>query len=179
MPERSAQMAEMLLIQRASNAVFAQMADSILSSQLGLQLGFVGFGLDLCNIPEMAEAIGDKGFAERYFTANERLHNGMRGQRYATNFAIKEAVIKTGITWPEYLVEIEVLHDSEGAPSINLSGSARRKAENLGIERFLVSATHEGDWAVAACLGVGRKRYVYSPLTPVPYNDIFFDVASS
>jgi len=179
MGERGAQIAERILIQRASNAVFRQMADSIRSGPTGITLGFVGFGLDLCSIPEMAEALGDKGFAERYFTPNERSHNGNRAQRFATNFAIKEAVIKAGITWPEYLVEIEVLHDSEGAPFVNLSGSAERKADKLGIERLLVSATHEGDWAVAACLGLGRKRYVYSSLTPVPYNDIFFDTASS
>lgn len=179
MAERSAQIAEMLRIHRASNSVITQLVDSIRSSSLGSYLSFVGFGVDLCNVPEMAEAIGDSGFVQRYFTERERLHNGRRAQRYATNFAIKEAVIKTGITWPEYLAEIEVLHDSEGAPFVNLTGSAQRKAADLGIERLLVSAAHEGDWAIAACLGLGRKRYVHSPLTEVPYNAIFFDTAFS
>lgn len=159
-PDRLTQAAEKLVVQRISNIVFARLSDSIRYTVFGEALRFVGFGVDLCSVPDMAEALGDKGFAERYFTARERIHNGRRAERYATNFAIKEALIKTTKTWPDYLAEIEVLHESSGAPFVNLSGSAQTVAEDLGIEHFFVSATHEGDIAFAACFGFGRKRYI-------------------
>lgn len=159
-PDRLTNVAEMFAVQKMSNIVFARLADSLRNATFDGALGFVGFGVDLCSIPEMAEALGDRGFADRYFTEKERAHNGRLAERYATNFAIKEALIKSTKTWPDYLVEIEVLHETSGAPFINLSGSAQRMTDALGIEQFLISATHEGDLAFAACFGFGKKRHI-------------------
>lgn len=151
----------MIAVQRASNATFAQLADSIRSTPLGQTLDLIRFGVDICSISEIEEALGDTGFTQRYFTEGERLHCGRFAERYAANFAIKEAVIKVLQTWPRWLTEIEVYHELSGSPCVSLSGSAREIKEALGIEYLLVSASHEGNFAIAGCLGFGRNRFYH------------------
>lgn len=159
--DRTAEFEEMIAVQRQTALVFGKMADAIKSTPFGEGLDFLGFGIDICFIPDMAEAIADKGFAERYFTQRERIHCGKSAGRFAANFAIKEAVIKTIKEWPEYnpLSEIEVLHESSGAPFVRLTGTALRIADGLGAQHFIVSASHEGNFAIGTCLGFGRQRF--------------------
>jgi phosphopantetheinyl transferase (holo-ACP synthase) len=42
-----------------------------------------------------------------------------------------------------------------GAPEIRLAGAARHRAEVLGVDRVLVTISHERSVAVAVCLALG------------------------
>lgn len=149
---------ELRVVQRLNNSVFTQLTDTIRTTLLGSTLNSFHFGIDLCSIPEMAEALRDTGFVERYFTERERSYCGRFAERYATNFAIKEAVVKVMRHLPGWLTEIEVQHEPCGAPFVNLSGKAQMMRQELGIEHLVVSATSEGNFALAACIGFGRKK---------------------
>lgn len=157
--EQSAERARMVAVQQTSNVVFARLAEAIRSTPLGVTLSVIRFGIDICSVPQMREAIADAGFTERFFTGRERLHCARSAARFAANFAAKEAVIKAFQRWPKWLMEIEILHEVSGAPYVNLTGSAQTMREALSIEHLVVSASHEGDFAIAGCLAFGRSNY--------------------
>lgn len=152
----------MFPLEQRANEVITQLTEAIRTTPLGASFSIVRFGIDICSIPQMREALEDERFAERFFTDRERLHCGWVAERYASNFAAKEAVIKVFQAWPKWpnrLTEIEILHESSGAPYVYLTGSAREMRDSLGIEQLLVSASHEADFAIAACLGFGRGQF--------------------
>ena len=95
-------------------------------------------------------------FAERVFTEAEREYCESKGvaaaQSYAVRFAAKEALlkaIKTGwrgkITWQE----IEIVNDSEGVPSLNITGEAARLLGELGAAQIHLSISHTTEHAIA------------------------------
>ena len=47
------------------------------------------------------------------------------------------------------LKEIEIVNDSNGAPTVRLHGDAQRQAEAKGIKRVLISLSHSETTAVA------------------------------
>lgn len=159
--EEVTERSRMVVTAQTSGIVFAQFAEAIRSTPFGVNLSIVRFGLDICSIPQMREALGDQGFKERFFTERERLHCGEAAERYASNFAAKEAVIKAFQRLPKWLTEIEILHEQSGAPYANLTGSAQEIREALGLEHLLISASHEDDFAIAACIGLGRNRFYH------------------
>lgn len=124
----------------------------------------LGIGVDLVEIPRMAETIGrwDARFLSRVFRTSERAYcDGQAApwRHYAGRFAVKEAVGKafgTGIGEPIGWTDIEVLRDPEtGAPAVRLHGSGRRLAAQRGVRRVLVSLAHSRDHAVAQAVLVG------------------------
>ena len=119
----------------------------------------VGIGLDLMEVPRIAQALAHptRGgrFRARVFTPGEIEYCERRvktaAQSYAARFAAKEAVMKAlgrgfggGIGWRE----IEVVR-GRGAPRIVLSGLAARLAAEKGIARFHLSLTHTAETAMA------------------------------
>ena len=95
-------------------------------------------------------------FAERVFTTGERQYCDSKGvaaaQSYAARFAAKEAflkALKTGwrgkITWQD----IEVTQDTEGVPTLNITGEAKKLQEKLGANRIHISISHTADHAIA------------------------------
>ena len=78
-------------------------------------------------------------------------------QTLAGRFAAKEAVIKAlsgnpGIEWHG----IEVGKESSGKPVIWLHGQTAKLALQLGVRKFHVSISHDGDSAIAFVVAEGE-----------------------
>jgi holo-[acyl-carrier protein] synthase len=119
----------------------------------------VGLGVDICEIARMERAIArHPSLRERVFTAEERAYcetKARPAESYAGRFAAREAVIKAlggyrGKRWQDIHVE----RAPSGAPRIALEGNAARRADSLGIDRILVTFTHERAHAVAFAVAV-------------------------
>jgi holo-[acyl-carrier protein] synthase len=124
-------------------------------------VNIVSIGVDVCDIARMERALArHPTMAARVFTPEENAYCSTRArpaESYAGRFAAREAVIKAlggyvGKRWQD----ISVSRHPSGAPRISLAGNAKRRAEMLGIEDFLVSFSHEHHVAVAMVVGVGR-----------------------
>ena len=95
-------------------------------------------------------------FAERVFTEQERAYCESKGvaaaQSYAARFAAKEAflkALKTGwrgkISWQD----VEIVLSDDGAPSINVTGEAKRLLDLLGADAVHLALSHTADHAIA------------------------------
>lgn len=116
----------------------------------------VAIGVDSIEIARIRRLLGDGGrFAARIFTAAERGYCEGRSdpaESFAARFCAKEAVMKclgTGWNHGVRFVDIEVLRDAAGRPSLALAGLAARTAEGLGIRRWHLSMTHTDAAATA------------------------------
>ena len=115
-------------------------------------------GIDLIAISRVRAVIEkhDGRFLRRVYTPEEVAFCRGRVPELAARFAAKEAVMKAlgtgarGVAWRE----IEVLPDRRGKPLIYLYGRAKERADRIGLRALDVSLTHEGDFAVAAVVGV-------------------------
>jgi holo-[acyl-carrier protein] synthase len=117
----------------------------------------VGLGVDIAEVPRIKAAIERHGepFLRRIFTPNEvayceRFKN--KFERYAGRFAAKEATMKAlgtgwnrGVRW----VDLEVVREPSGRPTIALAGEAAKIAAHLGVKRISVSITHTEAQALA------------------------------
>ncbi len=121
----------------------------------------VGLGVDICEIDRMERALArHPTMRDRVFTGEERAYcdpKARPAESYAGRFAAREAVIKAlggyrGKRWRD----ISVTRSPSGAPAIRLDGSAKLRADMLGISQVLVSFTHERTHAVAFALAVRR-----------------------
>jgi len=117
----------------------------------------VGLGVDIAEIDRIEAALGRHGraFVERICTSAEieycESHRN-RAERYAGRFAAKEAAMKAlgtgwrkGIRW----VDIEVVRENSGRPTIQFHGIAKEFAERLGVKNVSLSITHSGNSAYA------------------------------
>ena len=117
----------------------------------------VSTGIDIVEVYRIAETLArTPRFTERVFTDAERAYCDAKGvaaaQSYAGRFAAKEAFLKalqTGwrgkITWQD----IEILTNSDGVPSLNVSGEALNLFEGSGAKRAHLSISHTSEHAVA------------------------------
>ncbi len=121
----------------------------------------LGLGVDLCEIARMERALErHPTMRERVFTPEEISYCDSKArpaESYAGRFAAREAVIKAlggyrGKRWQD----ISVTRAPSGAPAIRLDGQAKRRADALGIDRVLVTFTHEKTNAVAFAVAVSR-----------------------
>jgi holo-[acyl-carrier protein] synthase len=116
-------------------------------------------GVDLIEIARIGEVVRRHGrrYLERVYTAAELTQSQQRPEYLAGRFAAKEAVAKalgTGIGQVGWR-EIEILGDEEHAPTVSLTGAARRTADNLGLTTWSVSISHSVDLALAFAAAVG------------------------
>jgi holo-[acyl-carrier protein] synthase len=118
-----------------------------------------GLGVDICEIARMERALArHPTMRERVFTPAEIAYCDSKArpaESYAGRFAAREAVIKAlggyrGKRWQD----ISVARHPSGAPMIALVGGAARRAESLGIDRVLITFTHEKTNAVAFAVAV-------------------------
>jgi len=115
-----------------------------------------GIGTDIIEVERIQRFIakGDS-FKNRVFTPDEIAYcDSYRysSQYYAVRFAAKEAFVKalgTGFTNGIDFNQIEVAHDEQGKPFLNLSGKAKEIIEDKGITAIHVSLTHIKEWANA------------------------------
>ena len=114
-----------------------------------------GVGLDLLEIDRLARALERRPrLAERLFTPGERAFAADRGQparHLAVRFCAKEAVAKALALRDGDWHDVEVLGGGDGPPSVRLSGSAARRADELGVE-VAISLTHSKGMAGAVAL---------------------------
>jgi holo-[acyl-carrier protein] synthase len=119
----------------------------------------LGLGVDICEIARMERALArHPTMRERVFTPAERAYCDAKarpGESYAGRFAAREAVIKAlggyrGKRWQD----IHVRRARSGAPEIVLDGNAKLRADALGVDRVLVTFTHERSSAVAFAVAV-------------------------
>ena len=120
----------------------------------------VGLGIDRIEIARIAKT--DKRFGERF---NRRVYTQAEwdycrsrpdpASSLAARFAAKEAGMKAlGLGWPGGVSyrDIEVQHAPTGAPLLCFHGSAKRRAEAIGVERAVVSLTHDRTYAAATVI---------------------------
>ncbi|MFZ5642990.1 MAG: holo-ACP synthase [Bacillota bacterium] len=120
-----------------------------------------GIGTDIVEIKRIKDIAERKGFRflKRLFTDCE-IEYCYKGadpfQCLAARFAAKEAVLKslgTGLAGCRW-TDVEVLRDGLSAPYIVLSGNAADIAGSKGIEKVLVSISHDGGMALAFAIAV-------------------------
>jgi holo-[acyl-carrier protein] synthase len=121
----------------------------------------VSVGVDLVDVPRIARLLQDPGAAPRLLTASERAYcsarPGAAAEHAAARFAAKEAVLKAfgtglrdGLRW----VDVEVVNDPDGRPSIRLHGAARALAARRGLRAIEISLSHTADLAIAHAVAV-------------------------
>ena len=120
--------------------------------------GTTELGIDIIKVERIERAIAKHGrrFAKRVLTDHEDAYVRDRPENFAGRWAAKEAVSKVlglgvrGVGWRE----IEILRLPTGQPAVRLHDRARRRADQLGMERVAVSISHEREYAVAIAFGV-------------------------
>jgi holo-[acyl-carrier protein] synthase len=122
----------------------------------------LGLGVDVCEIARMERAIArHPTLRDRVFTPEEIAYcdgKARPGESYAGRFAAREATIKAlggyrGKRWQD----ISVTRHPSGAPQIALTGNAKRRADMLGVDRILITFTHERTNAVAFAVAVADR----------------------
>src|ERR1019366_5664706 len=102
----------------------------------------VGLGLDIAEVDRIEASIRRHGraFVERIFTAAEIAYcekHRNSAQRFAGGFAAKGAAMKgLGTGWAHGVgwVDIEVIREPGGKPTLKLSGASREIAGRLGVK---------------------------------------------
>jgi len=103
----------------------------------------VGIGSDLCNIERIQHSLDRFGerFIRRVFTDMERAkaegRPHTRAGTYAKRFAAKEAFSKavgTGFKRGVFMKDIGVVNKASGAPTLALTGGAKRRLDELTPE---------------------------------------------
>jgi holo-[acyl-carrier protein] synthase len=117
----------------------------------------VGMGIDVAEVKRIQAVIESQGerFLRRVYTQDEvvyceRFKN--KYERYAGRFAAKEAAMKAlgtgwsgGVCW----VDVEVVRQRGGRPTISLKGEARKIADASGVKNIVLSITHTVEQAIA------------------------------
>jgi holo-[acyl-carrier protein] synthase len=117
----------------------------------------VGLGVDIAEIDRIEAAMRRHGhaFVERIFTPAEIAYcerHRNQAERFAGRFAAKEAAMKAlgtgwahGVRW----VDIEVVRERGGKPTLKLSGASLEIAGRLGVKNIALTITHSGNTALA------------------------------
>src|SRR6266852_2394934 len=123
----------------------------------------VGLGIDVEEVERVKGAMQRQGerFLKRIFTEKERAYCEQfkdKYERYAGRFAVKEAAMKAlgtgwsrGVRW----VDIEVVRQKGGRPTLALEGEARKIANRLGVKHIALSITHTAAQAFAQVIFEG------------------------
>jgi holo-[acyl-carrier protein] synthase len=111
-------------------------------------------GVDIIEIPRVAAVLEryPERFLRKVFTEGERAYCRGRAPQLASRFAAKEAVMKAlgtgvrGVPWKD----VEVTRRPGHAPEVLLHGSAKKRADMMGIFRMALSLSHSKEFAVAS-----------------------------
>lgn len=118
----------------------------------------VGSGIDLTEIGRVQKTVDRFGarFLDRVYTAAEQaycLGKRKSAESLAARFAAKEAAAKalgTGISRGVNWLEIEVVREPGGRPSLRFHGRAAEFAARMGVRHAALSLTHTADLAIAS-----------------------------
>jgi holo-[acyl-carrier protein] synthase len=123
-----------------------------------------GTGIDLIEIDRIQHSIDRFGerFLNRVYTAGEQdycLRKRMAAESFAARFAAKEAGAKalgTGISHGVSWLEIEVVREPSGRPTLRFHGRAQERAARMGVSHAAVSLTHTKELAMASVVLEGK-----------------------
>jgi len=118
----------------------------------------VGTGIDIAEIGRIQQSMDRYGqrFLDRVYTAAEQAYCKRKrkaAESFAARFAAKEAGAKalgTGISFGVNWLEIEVVREPSGRPTIQFHGRAAEIAAHLRVAHAALSITHSGDLAMAS-----------------------------
>ena len=118
----------------------------------------VGSGIDLVEIARIQQSVQRFGqrFLDRVYTAAEQgycLRKRNSAESLAARFAAKEAGAKalgTGISRGVSWLEIEVVREPGGRPTIRFHGRAAEIAQAMGVVHVALSITHTATLSVAS-----------------------------
>jgi holo-[acyl-carrier protein] synthase len=119
----------------------------------------LAIGTDIVRVARLEKhaARPDSGFLHRSFTERELQVCGDRVSSLAGRWAAKESVMKAlGAGLGEIpLTDIEIDRDADGRPVLHLHGEAALRAQQVGLNDWQVSISHDGDYAVAMVVASG------------------------
>jgi holo-[acyl-carrier protein] synthase len=118
----------------------------------------VAVGIDIIEVDRVRKVYEHHGerFLRRVFTEQEVLQCRGKVARLAGRFAAKEAISKAlgtgmhGVKWRE----MEVVQLRSGRPSVRLHGTAKLRAEQLGLSAFDVSIADLAQLSIAIAVAV-------------------------
>jgi holo-[acyl-carrier protein] synthase len=118
----------------------------------------VGSGIDLVEIGRIQQSMDRYAsrFLNRVYTAAEQaycLSKRNAAESLAARFAAKEAGAKalgTGISFGVSWLEIEVVREASGRPTLRFHGRAAQIAAALGATHAALSITHTASLAMAS-----------------------------
>ncbi|QQY80024.1 NAD(P)H-hydrate epimerase [Keratinibaculum paraultunense] len=127
-------------------------------------------GVDIVDVYRIENIINNKRdkFYKKVFTLIEKKYieeNNHNPQTIAGMFAAKEAISKllgTGIGKVNFH-HIEILHDENKKPYINLYDEGLKVCSQLGIDNINLSISHEKKYAIAFAIGYGKDKRVQVP----------------
>jgi holo-[acyl-carrier protein] synthase len=111
----------------------------------------VGVGVDVVDVARLERQLSNSpGLLTRLFAASEQ---ELPVRSLAARFAAKEAVAKAlgappGLCWTDVIV----VREPNGAPRLEVSGTVAARAQDLGVERFHVSLSHDAGVATAVVI---------------------------
>ena len=114
--------------------------------------------IEILRVKRVYDRYGDR-FLRRIYTDREIAYCRGRAPQLASRFAAKEATMKAlgtgvrGIRWRD----IEVVRGRGQAPRIELHGTARMRADRLGLIQIALSLSHSREFAVASVIGDSEK----------------------
>ncbi len=117
----------------------------------------VGIGVDLVRVERLRSLVERHGerARRRLFTPAELADCDQRAdpsECLAARFAAKEAALKalgTGKIPNTRWTDLEITRAESGSPALKLAGSARARAQRVGVDRVWVSLSHEAGLACA------------------------------
>ncbi len=129
-------------------------------------MAVVGVGVDLVVVSRFGAAMErTPGLARRLFVEHERTG---APSSVAGRFAAKEAIAKAlgapgNLAWTD-----AVVHNTDaGQPYFVVTGTVAARARALGVERFHLSISHDGDFVTAMVVAEGERPAF--PDVPGPY----------
>jgi len=115
--------------------------------------------IEISRLDEIKPEIKER-FIKRVFSENEIFQARGRTEVLSGLFAAKEAVSKalgTGIGYVQWR-DIEIVHLSTGQPTLLLHGNADKVANQLGINSWSVSISHDRDKAIAMAVAISEQN---------------------
>lgn len=118
----------------------------------------LGIGTDIVDVARMSKSIENEKLKERLFSLNEIAYcklKANKAENYAARFAAKEAFSKalgTGFRGEIAFLEIEIVNDELGKPSIKTSGKTSELIIQRKIKTIHVSLSHTKEMALATVI---------------------------
>jgi holo-[acyl-carrier protein] synthase len=124
-----------------------------------------GSGIDIIEIERIQRSINRFGqrFLNRVYLRGEQeycLRKRNAAESFAARFAAKEAAAKalgTGMSHGVNWLEIEIVREPSGRPTLRFHGRAAQRADQMGVLRTSLSLTHSTGLAVASVLLEGGQ----------------------